>query len=53
LVSCTSGVILPVSCGLRLTPDGSICAVNVHCEGDKRKVQGGDDHVGDCVVDHL
>jgi hypothetical protein len=40
-------------CGLHPTQDGSTRPVNVHCEGGKRKVQGGDDHEGDCVVDHL
>ena len=40
-------MILPVSRGLRLIPDGSICPVSVHCGGAKRKVQGGERHEGD------
>jgi len=46
-------MILPVSRCLRLIPDGSICTVGDHSEGDKRKMEGGDGHEGDCVVDHL
>ena len=53
LIRCTSGVIVPVSCGLRLIPDACICAVNVHCVGRKCMFQGGDGHEGDCVVYHL
>jgi len=53
LLSCTTVLNLPVSCGLRLTPDGSIWPVKVHCEGAHRKVEGGDGNEGDCAVDHL
>jgi hypothetical protein len=38
LVICTTGVILPISCGVHLTPDGGFLNVNIHCEGDERKV---------------
>jgi hypothetical protein len=44
---------LRITVGLIMTCEGSICPVTVHGEGNERKIQGGDGHEGDGVVDHL